>query len=169
MHNRRSFLRTGSLLALGAAASSFIDLPKRKPIGLQLYTVRDAMAKDVAGTLARVARTGFTYVEGATYSGTQDFYGMTPKAFAAALAAEGLTMPSNHYRWGFDVPKAAPATGAAPDGVASGAPVRGTIRHDWPQAVADAKEAGVRYMVLAWLSETERASLENYRRLAADL
>ncbi|GAA4325647.1 sugar phosphate isomerase/epimerase [Flaviaesturariibacter amylovorans] len=165
MISRRSFLRTGSLLTLGAAASSYVDLPKRKPVGVQLYTVRDAMSRDVAGTLTRVAATGFSYVEGATYSGTQQFYGMTPKAFAAALAAAGLTMPSNHYRWGFDVPKGATDGGT----VDSGTPVRGTIRNGWEKAVADAREVGVRYMVLAWLSETERSSLDNYRRLAADL
>jgi hypothetical protein len=36
------------------------------------------MAKDPLATLAKVAQVGFNSVEGATYTGTQKFYGMEP-------------------------------------------------------------------------------------------
>ena len=58
------------------------------------------MAKDPASTLAKVAQTGYNSVEGATYTGTQNFYGMDPKTFAGVLKQNGLIMPSSHYRLG---------------------------------------------------------------------
>ena len=80
MQSRRNFLRNSSLLSatLLIAPSLFgesCSFDKRK-VGLQLYTVRDAMAKDPAGTLSRVAEIGYKEVEAATYTGTELFYGL---------------------------------------------------------------------------------------------
>jgi sugar phosphate isomerase/epimerase len=80
-------------LAVGAA------LPACRParatsriskIGLQLYTVRDLMAKDVEGTLAAVAGAGYTEVEFAGY------FGKTPAEIRAMLDRHGLAAPSVH-------------------------------------------------------------------------
>ncbi len=60
------------------------------PIALQLYTVRDQMEKDAAGTLKAVADIGYTMVEAA---GT---YGMEPAAFRDACQAAGLKVVSAH-------------------------------------------------------------------------
>jgi sugar phosphate isomerase/epimerase len=125
---------------------------KKTDIGLQLYTVRDAMGKDVPGTLAKVAQTGYTTVEGATYTGTEQFYGMGPQAFKALLQQNGLNMPSSHYRVGEDQ--------------ANGADVKGTLLHDWDKAVEDAHTVGIQFMVCAWLSPTERLGLDHYKKLA---
>jgi sugar phosphate isomerase/epimerase len=91
---RRAFLRTTTGAALAAA------LPVRLPrsasartldrIGLQLYTVRSAMARDVAGTLARVAQIGYREVEFAGY------FGRAPVALRTALADAGLEAPGAH-------------------------------------------------------------------------
>jgi sugar phosphate isomerase/epimerase len=59
-------------------------------IGMQLYTVRDEMAKDFDGTLARVAALGFKEVEFAGY------FDRTPQQVRAALDRNGLTSPSTH-------------------------------------------------------------------------
>ena len=59
-------------------------------IGLQLYTVRDALAKDFEGTLARVAATGYREVEFAGYMGRR------PEAVRAVLERNGLRAPSAH-------------------------------------------------------------------------
>jgi sugar phosphate isomerase/epimerase len=112
------------------------------------------MAADPAGTLAKVAQIGFNSVEGATYTGTEKFYGMDPKAFLALLSQNGLQMPSSHYRLGED----------ETDGVA-----KGTILHDWDRAVEDAATLGIKYMVCAWLSPKERLGLDHYKGLAANL
>lgn len=56
---------------------------------VQLYTVRDAIAEDLSGAVARVAEIGYTNVEP---------YGFVEQAdaYAAALAANGLKAPSGH-------------------------------------------------------------------------
>jgi sugar phosphate isomerase/epimerase len=58
-------------------------------IGLQLYTIRDAMTADAAAALERVAALGFTSVE--LYG-----LGVFGDAYAAGLAATGLTVCAAH-------------------------------------------------------------------------
>ncbi|RZL12171.1 MAG: sugar phosphate isomerase/epimerase [Hymenobacter sp.] len=156
MTSRRQFLTSAALLSAGllVAPSAFAAYNKRY-IGLQLYTVREAMAKDPAGTLAQVAKIGFNSVEGATYTGSQKFYGMTPQAFAAVLKQNGLIMPSSHYVLG--------------EAQMNGAPTQGTILHDWDRAVDDAAAAGVKYMVCAYLFDSERGPMDHYKFVAEQL
>ena len=59
-------------------------------IGVQLYTVREAMRANVEQTLAQVAKIGYKEVEFAGY------FGKTPKEIRAILDANGLTSPSAH-------------------------------------------------------------------------
>ena len=56
---------------------------------VQLYTVREALAADMPGALARLARIGFDCAEGFDLVGLQDRY-------ADALPGSGLAMPSAH-------------------------------------------------------------------------
>lgn len=56
---------------------------------VQLYTLRDFIAEDLPGTIARVAQLGFTQVE------PYDFVARADE-FAAALAANNLTAPTAH-------------------------------------------------------------------------
>jgi sugar phosphate isomerase/epimerase len=65
-------------------------LPRIGPIGLQLYTVRTLMEKDMPGTLQQVAAIGYREVEFAGY------FGRTPAEVRALLARTGLTAPSTH-------------------------------------------------------------------------
>jgi len=90
--NRRSFLgNLGAGLAMAAApARVFAQSHRIERLGMQLYTVRDAMAKDFDGTLAKVAALGYKEVEFAGY------FDKTPQQVKAALAASGLTAPSTH-------------------------------------------------------------------------
>lgn len=59
-------------------------------IGLQLYTVRDLLAQDFEGTLARVAQVGYRAVEFAGY------YDRTPEQVRSLLDRLSLTAPSSH-------------------------------------------------------------------------
>ena len=59
-------------------------------IGLQLYTVRGTMQKDFAGTIAKVAATGYQEVEFAGY------FDHSPKEIRATLDKNGLSAPSRH-------------------------------------------------------------------------
>ena len=58
--------------------------------GLQLYTVRDALGKDLDGTLAALAAAGYKHVETAGYAGK------TAQEFKAALDKHGLHAASMH-------------------------------------------------------------------------
>ena len=60
------------------------------PLGVQLYSFRDAFKTDVPGTLARVRALGFKEVE---LAGT---YGMTAQQFRQALDSAGLSATSMH-------------------------------------------------------------------------
>jgi sugar phosphate isomerase/epimerase len=59
-------------------------------VGLQLYTVRDALARDFNGTIARVAATGYRDVEFAGYMGRR------PEEVSATLERHGLRAPAAH-------------------------------------------------------------------------
>ncbi len=89
-HGRRAFLQTlgvstgiGKLIAQSGAGW-------QNRIGLELYTVRDLLAKDFEGTVAKVAEIGYKEVEPVGYGG------LDPKQFRALLDRYGLTAPSTH-------------------------------------------------------------------------
>ncbi|HEX9580186.1 MAG TPA: sugar phosphate isomerase/epimerase [Gemmatimonadales bacterium] len=89
--DRRRFLAAGAGAALGTAlpaGSSRSDRLER--IGLQLYTVRGEMERDLDGTLDAVARVGYQEVQFAGY------FGRSPTQVRAALDAAGLTAPGAH-------------------------------------------------------------------------
>lgn len=72
--NRRTFLKTTAGAALSAAASERTLLAaqnyggKNVPIALQLYTVGSDLRRDMAGTLAQVAKLGYQGVEFAGFN-----------------------------------------------------------------------------------------------------
>ncbi|GIV95789.1 MAG: xylose isomerase [Herpetosiphonaceae bacterium] len=60
------------------------------PIALQLYTLRNALARDFAGTIRRVAAMGYLGVE------TINVQGVAPDAAASLFEALDLRVPSAH-------------------------------------------------------------------------
>lgn len=152
MTTRRSFIKSTTFASAGLLITPSLLKFKSSYIGLQLYTVRDAMQQDPAGTLAKVAQIGYNSVEGATYTGSEKFYGMDTKAFSDLLKQNGLIMPSGHYRLGQEK--------------TNGQDTKGTLLHDWDKAVDDAAAVGVKYMVCAYLSAEERGGLDHYKQLA---
>jgi len=86
----------------GVLASAVLGSPslesRRYKLGLQLFTLRAAMAQDVQGTLKRIAALGYEEVE--TYGfddGALRYYGLESKVFRQMLAANNLTTSSGHY------------------------------------------------------------------------
>ena len=74
--SRRDFLKTGALATASLAATTPANLfaaesygGNKIPFALQLYSVRDECAKDLAGTIAAVAKMGYKAVEFAGYHG----------------------------------------------------------------------------------------------------
>lgn len=93
--SRRSFLATAGVGLFGVACgprllSAFDSDDKISRVGIQLYTVRSEMAKDVPGTLAKLAQIGYKELEFAGY------FNHSPQDIRAMLDANGLTAPSTH-------------------------------------------------------------------------
>jgi sugar phosphate isomerase/epimerase len=89
MIERRSFL--GGLAAAAVAGfSRSAQAAKLEAIGLQLYTLRRELEKDVEGTLAQVAKVGFAEVE------TAGLFGRSGKEFRASLDRNDLKATSMH-------------------------------------------------------------------------
>jgi sugar phosphate isomerase/epimerase len=93
--NRRTFIGTSLAAATTtslAARTSWAAETTHKidRVGIQLYTVRDAMKKDFEGTIAKVAATGYKEVE---FAG---LYDRSPKDVRAIIDKNGLSSPSMH-------------------------------------------------------------------------
>jgi len=97
--NRRTFLQHAAALSVALGAPAVRSAPKpRYPLGLQLYTVRDPMAKDAVGTLEQVAKLGYRNLE--TYGfdpATLKYYDRPALEFKKVLDDLGLTTTTGHY------------------------------------------------------------------------
>ena len=91
--SRRTFLKaTGAAAVVASAgAHSLSAAPLNKPIGLQLYSVRELLPKDFDGTLRKVREAGYTEVEAAGY------FGKTAAEFRQAMDRAGLRCVSTHH------------------------------------------------------------------------
>jgi sugar phosphate isomerase/epimerase len=100
---RRRFLACAGALSAVALPGGFPTLAsasarKRFKRGLQLYTVRDPMAKDALGTLKTIAQLGYEDLE--TYGFDPErvgYYGFGAHRFNQILVECGLTSTSGHY------------------------------------------------------------------------
>ncbi len=88
--NRRIFMKTVGAGGLVMLAEPGLMAARVKPIGLQLYTVRNEMEKDFEGSLAKVAQIGYKEVEFAGY------FGRTPQQVKEILKKNRLKTPSSH-------------------------------------------------------------------------
>ena len=112
MTSRRDFLTTMAA-GVGAAAlrpgqATAQDVPEVKtalngPVGLQLYSLREQLKKDVPGTLAKVRPLGIVQVE------TAGLWGQTAAEHRAALDKAGLRCQASHI--GFERLRDDPAGG----------------------------------------------------------
>ena len=87
---RRTFLKTSAAVSI-ASAARIAAAAAHQPLGLQLYSVRDLLAKDFDGTLARVRGDGYTVVEAAGY------FDRSAGEFRKAMDAAGLRCVSTHH------------------------------------------------------------------------
>ena len=104
---RRKFLKLlgtgtiGSIILPFSGQGSTADsvpghgFPIPLELGLQLYTIRDAMSVDVQGSLKRVAETGYKFLELASYS-DRKFYGYEPAEFKKIADDHGLVILGSH-------------------------------------------------------------------------
>ncbi|HLW08217.1 MAG TPA: TIM barrel protein [Marinilabiliaceae bacterium] len=142
---RRGFLN-GSLLLLTLVvmmSGCAQEKPEKKEIGLQLYSVRDDMKKDVALTIQEIGKMGYTFVEAAGYSDGQ-FYGMEPVAFKELLNENGLEFTSSHCGQ------------ALPDSASWEATMQW-----WDECIDAHVAGGAKYIVQPFMDEKGYGSLED--------
>lgn len=99
--SRRQFLIQSGCFGAAALAASWLSPraranPLGRPIGVQLYTIKEAMQDDAAGTLAQLAKIGFREVE------TAGFGKLSAKQFRKLLDDAGLACPSAHLSFDLD-------------------------------------------------------------------
>jgi sugar phosphate isomerase/epimerase len=96
---RRTFLQHAAALSVALGAPAVKSAAKsRYQLGLQLYTVRDPMAKDAIGTLQQVASLGYRNLE--TYGfdpATLKYYDRPAPEFRKVLDDLGLKTTTGHY------------------------------------------------------------------------
>ena len=155
--SRRSFLKTSTVGAAGVMGTSWLfgraaeaaSAGLLDRLGVALYTVRDQMTTDPAGTLKAIADLGYRYVES----------GLQPSLDAAVKAA-GLKQASAY----------APTylvTGNRQAWAGSGDLLPES--YTWQNAVDEAKGRGLEYLVVVYLMKSERGGIDVYRALAAKL
>lgn len=158
--SRRDFLRVSAAGALGAFALSQYSCrnaakpaaektaavdPRSFGIGLQLYTIRDAMAVDVPGSLKQVADDGYKYVELASYADGK-FYGYQPAEFLKLVSDLGMEILSSHTQ--------VEAAGVTLDNA--------------KKMAEDHAILGVKYCVQPWVVEEARKTIDSYKKMVAD-
>lgn len=137
---RRTFLHS---IGAGVAAASmtrheWFQSSRLSRIGLELYSVRDAMRRDPERTLAAVRAIGYTDVELLWSFGN---FSRTPQQVRASLDREGLHAPSAHV---------SPAV----------------ILVGWQRSLEIAKTLGHEYLIVPSFTVDTQRSLDDWREWA---
>jgi sugar phosphate isomerase/epimerase len=147
MVTRRDFLRKAGIAATATAFLPALDMCTAvkktgktavKETGLILYTVRNEMTKDPDGTLKAVADMGYNWIEAADYSNGL-FYKIKPAEFRKKVEGLGMKFLSSH---------------------------NGINASNADKMIADASEAGLKYLVLPSLPGQWGKSLDGYKQAA---
>lgn len=150
MKTRRDFLKISAAgaagtLVLGTAACSSQTVDKKSfGVGLQLYSIRDAIAEDLEGSLKKVADMGYKYVELAGYADGK-FYGLEPQAFKTMINDLGMEILSSHTQ----------------------VEAAGITLENARKMADDHAEVGVKYCIQPWINEENR-NIETYKKMIAD-
>ncbi|MCX3266103.1 sugar phosphate isomerase/epimerase family protein [Pedobacter agri] len=150
MLSRKSFMISSCLaIATLLLAPSFACVAQKKAVGLQLYSLRVDLPKDLKGTIEKVGKAGFSQVETYGFSIKDQFWGLTPIEFKKLLAANGLTAVSNHFSLGSYLS----------DGNTS----------ELKASIAAAKVLGSKYVTIPYLDQSIRKTAADYKKIAAKI
>ena len=154
--SRRNFLKTGALALSGVALARRNMLPfageyaNVKHLGIQLWSVREDMKKDPAGTLAAIAKMGYKEVEGFGYDNGK-LFGISAADFSKMLQTNGLSMPTFHHS--FTLKDLDTTTGKLND--------------DAKQRLTEVTSLGVRYVINPWMEQNERDKIADLVKVYA--
>ncbi|MDW3193204.1 MAG: sugar phosphate isomerase/epimerase [Cytophagales bacterium] len=164
MKSRRDFIIQSGLLAGGAmvlpacGSGSETKEAKKLPeqvvlkakwnVGLQMYTLRNEIQQDLEGTLRYVADLGYNEVELFGFR-NGEYFGRPASEVHRMVKDLGMSIPSSHYLSG----RTQEAQGM------------GTLKNGWDSAIEAAVDAGQTHMVIAYLFDGERETLDQYSEL----
>jgi sugar phosphate isomerase/epimerase len=83
-----------AIFIIGGLSQTLLAKEKKK-LGLQMYSLRDDLTKDLKGTIEKLGKIGYVYLEAANFDNGK-FYGMEPEAFKALIEANGMKFVSSH-------------------------------------------------------------------------
>lgn len=149
--SRRNFLKvsvTGTAGALVLSQYSFKAIavdPKIFGIGLQLFTISDAMEADAPGSLKRVSDIGYKYLELADYA-DRKFYGYKPAEFKRIANDLGMEIIGSHIQ----------------------VEAHGITLDKAKKMAEDHAKLGVYYCIQQTVEEAARKTLNSYKKMVAD-
>lgn len=144
--NRRDFVQSSAMAALGAAFLPFRLSPDNRHIGVQLYSVREDLESDLEGTIKEISKIGYTEVETFGYNNGK-FFDLSPKEFKKILKDYELKTPSGHYAFPFkthDISK--------------------PLGDEAKKIVDTAASMGQKYAIFPWVDPKDR-SAENLKKI----
>ena len=157
--SRRDFLKLSAAGTLGVFVISGSNLKnvsapeqnksaddlRKFGIGLQLYTIRDAMKADVPGSLKKVSDIGYKYLEMADYANGK-FYGYLPSEFKKMVNDLDMEILSSH-------------ASVNPKGISA---------DEAKKMAEDHAKCGAKYCMQPWIDEADRKSIAGYQKMVAE-
>jgi sugar phosphate isomerase/epimerase len=142
MKRRNFILNSGGLLLTLPSFARASNLPYLNEIGIQLYTLRKPISKDLPATIKEVAKAGYRQVEP---------YGFpSPQAVEMIKRARqnGMKVNSSHFDWN-----------AVLHPERKGVP-------SFEKILDLARELELSHLVVPYLAESDRENLDGYRKVA---
>lgn len=150
MTSRRNFIKNSGLAVVSVLAlPSLAFNMNKKEIGLQLYTLRDELSKNVKDVLEKVASAGFTTVETYGFSIKDQFWGLSAIELKKILDENNLKAISGHY------------------GIGSFLADGNTTELE--AAINAAKILKSKYLTIPWVDPPFRSNIDDYKKIAARL
>jgi sugar phosphate isomerase/epimerase len=149
---RRSFMQSSAMLAASAALANVPNFLKvEKPIGIQLYSLRDDI-KDgyIEDVLKGIAKIGYQFVEGYGYDPkTNKIFDKSPSEFKKLLKENELKMTSSHF-----VVTTAHYDTAKKD-----------LTDDFKKVVEASQSMGQRFLISPFTIESDRKDADGVKKL----
>src|SRR5690242_3916426 len=148
--SRRKFIKNNAMALAGSALlPKILSAAKNKTdhiLGVQLYSVRNDMRNDPAGTLKKLKAAGFEYVEHAGYS-DRKFYGYPPDDFKKLLNDTGLKMETGH------------SSLDAKDWDKT----KNDFTDEWKYTAEDAAKVGLKYVLSPGVDESVSKTMDDFK------
>ena len=145
MTTRRNFLKnitlmSGVLATSSLQAESLPGIGRKMKTGIQLWTLKDMVSADVAGTLSALSKIGYNSLEPYGFDGS--FYGHSAKDFRKMCDDLGMVITSTHS---------------------------GITVENAPMYAEKAAEAGLEYIVLPSFNGRPEKTLDDFRKVAYEM